>query len=350
MIYEQREMLVARLVSGHFRFKIDGEIFVLKSPSPDTIVEASELYFRVLEQALSEEVYTSDDALDLMIEEKLWSTELAKEMDTLSKDIDKLKKELYRAAYRSGERLKIKKYLSKAKERLEELAVLKNSLNTITAEYIASSAKTRFLLGDSLYRVDGSKYWLVPSWDAPDNKLDKVIEKYSELSLSEEQIREIARTEPWRSLWACRKSGSPIFAVPTSAFSNDQKNVVLWSNIYDNIYEADDCPPDDFFEDNDMIDGWLLIKSEARKKNQSQSLAESFTQNEKIKNSQEIYIPADSKEDVARIADLNDEMAKATKRKRSDAIRRKGSANEVELPDVAQRLSMQMAQMQFNKG
>jgi hypothetical protein len=166
---------------------------------------------------------------------------------------------------------------------------------------------------------------------------------YQEHILPEDKVRELARTEPWRSLWVLKESDTfNMFHNADRELSINQKNLLVWSNMYDNIQESTECPPDSVINDDYMLDGWFLIQKKQRDKDKSEADFESGTSSEKIKNANEVFLPAKTKDDIQRISDMNDMKSKMVKKQRNEVIKEKESVTQQELPDERQRIQ-QMA-------
>jgi hypothetical protein len=68
----------------------------------------------------------------------------------------------------------------------------------------------------------------------------------------------VARTDPWRGVWAARRAEAGVFGKPACDLTDEQRSVVGWSLLYDGARECPDCPPDDVLTDDDAFDGWLI--------------------------------------------------------------------------------------------
>ena len=71
--------------------------------------------------------------------------------------------------------------------------------------------------------------------------------------------------------------------------------------------------------------------------------------NDKIVDSDEVFIKPTSSEDVERINEMNSTRGKMIKRQRSEQVRREGSVKQQDLQDVRQDLRMQANQQQIEK-
>ena len=70
--------------------------------------------------------------------------------------------------------------------------------------------------------------------------LNKIIEQLNSADISPEQFRDIVRSYSWRTYWIANKEN--IFGIPAIEYSEDQKTLISYSNMYDNILEHPECP------------------------------------------------------------------------------------------------------------
>ena len=122
--------------------------------------------------------------------------------------------------------------------------------------------------------------------------------------------------------------------------------------MYDNIFESPECPPDDVIQDDDALDGWLIVQRRKREEDQKRSAAENIIGNSKISNADEVFIMTDpsSAKDVNQ---LNDPIARANQKSRLKELRSREKAGKSmtkhsKLKDVRQRVQME-ANSKFSK-
>ena len=174
--------------------------------------------------------------------------------------------------------------------------------------------------------------------------LNYVVEEWQNSFLSDNQVRELARNEPWKSLWIVREnSKSKLFNTSDdSDLTYNQKNLIVWSQMYDNIQESLDCPNKDVIEDDDMLDGWFIIQSKKRDQEKAEKELENNTQSDKIKNASEVFVIADKNEnDIDRINSMNNIHAQNIKQQRDAMIQKHGVVHQGNLPDERLRRQMQ---------
>ena len=127
--------------------------------------------------------------------------------------------------------------------------------------------------------------------------------------------------------------------LPAADWTDDQKMLITFAKMYDNAYQSMECPSDEVFEDDDMFDGWMIDQRRTREKEQKQKELDS-TKN--IPDSaQEVFIFAPTREDAAKVYDLNDTAGRMKIKQRNDMIEKLGSVEAKDLPDTKMELRNQ---------
>ena len=107
-----------------------------------------------------------------------------------------------------------------------------------------------------------------------------------------------------------------------------------------------DCPSDSVINDDDMLDGWFIIQNKKQDKERAESELESRVSNDKISNSEEVFVFAETQQDVDAINSVNSYQAQMVKKERMEVLQQKGEAQDLDFRD--QRLKMtQMSNEQF---
>jgi hypothetical protein len=340
MKYHEREFFVSMIRSGKIFVEKNDILLEIKPLTIDQSFHACRIYQKSYERALSEEFMTEDDLSTWMIENNLWTPHEDKITDKMNKDIEKLKVEIYKS-YGNEKLTKSIRFNLRALEfTLNSHLSKKHVYYTNTCEGIASRDKLEWTIKNTTYYKDNL-------YDFYDIDLEYIISEFQENILSEKKCREIARTEPWRSFWITRNnSNTKLFANSEDyELTYNQKNILVWSQMYDNIQESVDCPVDDIIQDDDMLDGWFIEQRDKREKEKLQKeLENSSLKNEKIKNSQEVFVVADSedKQRINLIEKMNDPQAKGIKNQRFNAIKQSDqSIDDHKLPDKQLEIMMQ---------
>jgi hypothetical protein len=271
----------------------------------------------------------------------LWSDEDEEKIEALKRDIEKLKVGIYENRNKDSNREQIRKYIRAAEKQLSEQVDKKHSFTSNTCEGVAMLEKSFDFIKICTY-YGGEKY------DFKGLSVEFVLHLFHDKILSEKQTREVARNDPWRSIWMLRDSNSyKLFANEGRELSVDQKNLLVWSRMYDNIQESMDCPDDDVVEDDDLLDGWFIVQRKKRESEKAESDFDNSTKNDKIKNSQEIFMVPSNQKEAEKIEALNNINAKMVKKQRIAVTKQQGGAKASEFPDA--KLDMQQKSNQMFK-
>ena len=153
------ELFLSRIISGNLYFKYDNKSYWIKCPTSLEKYMAQIIYEESYKNALEEGLYTDDQILNMLIENKIWNAEKEKELETTKKDIDILKEELFKNYFKSETRNRTRKMIEIAKIRIMELFEEKNQYHYLSCSGYASTARTRYLVGFSLRRSNGAKVY-----------------------------------------------------------------------------------------------------------------------------------------------------------------------------------------------
>lgn len=350
MEYHEKDSLIARIVSGTVRCHTRNGLLILRSPTREQRYIAQEIYREALEDGEIDELFNDASILEMLESRGLWDDDKEKLVKKIEKDLEDFKVKLFQMTFRSKEKEAVRKLIATAKEKLSVLLMERHAYDHATLAGAAQMARTRYLIAACLTYSDGTA--LMPteaSWHKAEYGpiLEEAIECVVANKISEKVFRELSRSEPWRSIWNGRKSEGSVFGVPACDLTEDQRSLQMFSLMFDNIYEHPECPSEDVINDDDTLDGWLILQRRERDKSNRKKGAEGLIGNEKIANSQEVYIMVDTAEDAAAINELNDAGAMAIKKQRQAIIDKQGEVNELELPDVKQDLRMATTQAQM---
>jgi len=339
MKQHEREFFISRIRSGMYMIKHDKITLKIYSPTIEEEYELNEAYLNAYNEALEDGIMTIEATLDMMKERGLWSEEDDKHLVEVPKAIERLKVEAFKARNNELKLVDIKKYLRIREKQLRELTERKFSLQENTCEGIAAVHKsTEFMkmctfLNKEVYEFDGD--------------MNDVLNKYYAMILSESTIRDLARNEPWRSLWIMNEDGVfNLFQKNDRQLTIDQRNILVWSKMYANVHESAEAPADDVIADDDMLDGWFIIQKEKRDSEKAKNEMESATTNEKIKNAGEVFVMAKTPKDIERVNSMNDINANIKRQQRLAIAKKQGVVETGEFADERMQVS-QMSNEQF---
>jgi hypothetical protein len=326
----EREYFVSRLRTGFYIIN-DGETKIkVVTPTVEQEYESNEVFMDSYNRCVADGFLTEDEMLEWMIEKGLWSEDKQNQFNKIEKDIESFKVELFQNRSKEAERERIRKILNGAKTLKAELSREKEEYFSNTCEGIALNDKNVTMF-EWCCLVDGEPYKF------PNDNAFQLYFMWISKILREHQVRELARTDPWSSFWALRGQG-PLFK-NKEQLTIDQKNILIWSQMYDNIQESMDCPPKSVIEDDDMLDGWMILQRQKSESEKAKSELETKMNNSKIAQSDEVFIFTDNKKDAQDINDMNSFGAKKIKQQRMALISSKGEAQDLDFKDQKIRVS-----------
>lgn len=328
------ELLIARIIAGFIRFNYKDKIYLIKHPERHDRYIAEEIYQEALVDASVEGLYTDHEINDMLIEHGIWNDEKEELLEKLNKEIEELKVNLYKNFYKDKESAAIRKVLLVAKIDRVNLFSEKYSYIHISATGYASTLKTKYLVGSSLYHQYGDRVFTKSSfWKNRSDLLDEAVVFYNQSKLGDEKLRQLAKSSVWKSYWNVKKSESSIFGIPIIDLDDERRSLITWSQLYDNIAEHPEVPPDDLVQDDDALDGWMISQKKERDLKKGQNSVDSSL-SDKVKNSSEIFIVAHSQKERERIESMNTPEVMAIKRSRQKTILEKGEVTDLEFADV----------------
>jgi len=344
MNIHEREFFVSTIRSGKVIIKVKDLILEILPLTLDQLLESNLIYNSVFLESYRDDLMTEYEMQEWMSDTGLWTFEDEQKTDSLKKDMERLKIEIYNNRYERKNREEIRKYLRVCEEHLSKHLSEKSFYFQNTRESYALTEKISWVIRNTTY-CNNELY------DFSSISFSYVLDEWQNSILSEKQIRELAREEPWKSFWSIKSStNAPLFKdIRKYELTTNQKNLVLWSQIYDSIQESIECPEDIFIKDDDVLDGWFIAQSQKRKKEQiEREMNENELKNEKIKNSNEVFVVTSDKERAARVNMMNDPAAAAIKKQRFQIIKDKKTVKQSDLPDEKLALQMQINNLKRN--
>lgn len=358
-----RDRLAARLVSGHETLLLDHDgaarPFGLRPPAPRDRLAAADAAARVRAEAAFAGVPAEADVLALLRARGLWTDKDDYEYKTAAENVDKLKVGMY-LAKSAREREAGRAALEKTRGLLRALAARRGEGRERTAEGLAEAARVRALVGRCLERPDGSPAFPHGYEQDRSSLLDAACAAYAQTRAAEAELREVARTEPWRSVWSAREAcGGAVFAGPASALTDEQRLLVVWTRMYDAAAQDPDGPDDAAAADDDLFDGWLIHRRRQREGDAARDRVGRAIQNEKIAGAGEVFVCAAapgeavtglSPAELAAVEGMNTPEAARLKAQRAAQVAKAGALHEAQLADVNQMLKAEVARRAAQQG
>lgn len=327
MKQHEREYFISRIRSGVYYIESQGKSICIKPPTIEDEFFINEKFKQEYDKCLEEGLKTEDEIVDWMTSKGLWTHEDDQREEGLKKDIERLKREIYNNRHRSNLREQIRKGIRAGEKQLLDMIEKKSKYFSNSCEGIANLAKvSEFFKRCSFYNNT--------LCDFDEHRIEILSKTYYESILTEPKIRELARNEPWRSTWVLRDSNAyDLFKNGDRQLSPDQKSLLVWSRMYDNVYESSESPSEEVIKDDDLLDGWFAVQAQQKKDQAMQSELDDKLSNPKIANSSEVFLMADNRKDAQKINELNSHHGKVLKKQRFNQIKRQGTVNQDQLSD-----------------
>lgn len=341
-----REKLINRICSGQIILKLGRRRYWVKPLSARLRYLACEIYDQAYEDGINAGLMNDNQLLEFLVINNFWNIEQENKLNELNNSTEDLKTKLCQLTFRSVEKEAVRKVLNHQKQETEQLLSQKHQYDFLSARGYAQLTKSRFMLAVSLFNKQGRVF--KKFWTAYPDILDQIIIIYTKQRITESQFRELARTEPWRGIYYCKKANLNIFAKPAIELSEEQKNLLVWSSIYDNVYESPDCPNEEVINDDDALDGWFILQKRKRDVELNRRSGEQMlTNNKRINGADEVYLVANTPEDAKKIYAMNDTTGRVTTKQLFKTIETQGMVSDLDRPDTRQKL--QMAVNQFTR-
>ena len=348
MLPHERDFFISRIKSGYIRLKSNNIVYKFKINN-DLYYEADEIYYETYDKGINSKLPTDDDIYKFLVSKKIWNDDEEERLKNgIPKYIENVKVEMYNSIDRTEDVNRMKLYLNKAKEELYKIFEIRHQFDYLSAAGTALYARWQFLVENCVTLINGDKV----NWNIiqPHDILN--ILNYN--NIAEEQIRDIARNEPWSSVWAISKKTGNIFNDCVADYTDDQKRLVSWSIMYDNVKEQEDAPTQEVIDDDDCFDGWMIVKN---RNNKIESDRERFEKKlGKNANAQEIFVPVkcmttpddEYREDASTVFNMNNPLTHSIINARIEAVKN-GPLKAAELPDIKSNINMELNRMQANK-
>jgi hypothetical protein len=314
-----------RIIRGRYPLRVGDSVFLFTEPDSALIAESYGKYDEVYAVAWGDGAYTEGELEALLLEQGIWSPFEDRMMKQKQDRIDELKLQAYHSFLNKKELGKTRRQIRFVEEEVENMLRTKHKLDSMSCHTIAETARMRWLISNSISgQVDSQK----------------LLDVYNENILGTVEVREVAKLPQWRNMWGASEK-CRLFDKLAVDLSSDQLSLISYSKMYDNVYEHPERPVEDLIMDNDCLDGWFVFQKRKVEKQKTEKEVDSVIRNPKIRNSQEVYVMASSKEDAERINNMNSAHSQNIMKQRSQMIEDKGRVKQGQFTDVKQEIEMQ---------
>lgn len=291
---------LSRLIDGYYNIHIGKYKLKVVPTSIDIENKAEKYYEHIIDELKydnNEDWLAEDRRLFILQYHNIWLPEQEKQIEQSFKDIDKLKVQLYYNFHLVDTKKLIKDKLTQIQNEINSLHYQKYTFYEFTKESYASMLKNRYIIENTVYYKDdlffkikkrNRLYYF--------NRINSLME-----DLSVKNIRDLVNTEEWKNLWGA--ANTQVFDKPILKCNKEQKMAISVSQMLDNIRQHPKCPDEDIIKDSDALDGWIIHQNEEQKKEKRKQDIENSI---KDKNAGEVFIMANSPEEIKSVMSLND--------------------------------------------
>ena len=333
MLGHIQETLIYRILSGKTLLTVNGIKLEIITPTLALMYESCQLYEQYFNTS---RIFTKEELKEHLISKGIVKREELDFLTKCDKLIEQFQKDLYANFENKSTVNSLRSYIKKTRQ--EELNIYGKlaKYETYTKEGLANYAKSLFLIRNTVYHsAKPYKFKRV--------KPERILNELNMVNIGPRQIRDLSKNNQWLNMWYALKDYN---LFPEGVGISIEKQLLLtWSKIYDNIRDSPDCPTGEIIEDNDAIDGWLLIQKENKKVEKRDEHYKS-----KLGNAQEVFILTKDKEEIDRVNNMNSSYSKQLRDSRLNQIYQHGTIAHGRLADVKQDLMMQQVQMGVKHG
>jgi hypothetical protein len=346
MLDHEKATIVEKILSGVVFFRTRKEIYKIVTPTKETRGLADFLANEASQDLNFSQLITKQELKETLNSKGIWTYEDESKLKTSEDAIEDMQISIYKNFFNSKAKDSLKRRLTGLRKAISQANEKKSSLENVTLEAYFDFIKDRFIIGMSLYDINNGKIYDAESFFDQDSlMLDKAYDAWiTEYSMFP-HLREVSRTNPWKSYWDSCQNNS-VFGPSTSGLNVFQRNIILFSKMYDNARQSQEVPPDEVFEDDDAFDGWMAVQRKEAKKNRAKNNADKISGQK----GDEIFMVT-SKEDKDKVFNLNDHHERMSIKNKLSEVRSAGGEEirEAQLSDVKMRLQKELAEMVTNR-
>jgi len=326
--------------------------FILRVPTPEENARAALVYEIALQRVTAMGFLSNDEVITSMIAIGKWTEKKEQEIEGLKKDITTIRRGLLDFLFNTDKLERARTMLRNAEKALIERLNAKQKLLEISAESQALLQQQRYLISKIAEASDGTPLW--SSGDMfDDEKNIALIQRFCSIFFESQipvaTIRQIARSNNWRATWNVAKITGRLFGKDSTEWSSTQKELVYWSGVYDNVYEAYERPPSIVIEDDDLLDSWFLRQHDKIENRTDKAFGTCDIKTTKKVGRQEQFIMTDRK-GAERVYRMNDPLSRAKIQSRQLVLKKQSSVLEQNMPDSQREIRQQITQMQQQRG
>lgn len=330
-------LYLSRILSGFYIFIYNEQKYKLVYPDINLKYQA-EIYAQdEYDKNKYNEWISEKEIIYFLIDLGMWTLDGDHKLNKIEQDIDNTKIELYKSFLNPTKQKTIRKQLDKLKNQYNRLYTVRHSFDYITIEGYCNNIKNDYILANSILNMDNKLVFDCDN-DVDGFLLKNISSHLSQNSLEISTFKKIARSALWRNYWSANKNN--LFDKPVINWTDEQKTLVVLTKMYDSVSEHPESPPDLVIEDDDMLEGWMILQRKENEKEKNKRRNEKVLPG-KLNNAQEVFLMANSKEEAQNIYSMNDQQSIGIIKERQNLLSKGHSIKEQNLPDVQRDIILQ---------
>lgn len=325
-----------RILSGKVFVRVSDDLVCVHPPDAELRYLADFLSQDVYDEAIRAGSLTLQELEIFLRSEGLWSKDDEDLLEIISRDLEQLRVEYFRAFCYKSRLPAIKAEITSRQNHMQRLS----NKRLYLAEYTADSAQ---VLWRESYILERTAKLTGGERAADKHGINKVLAARRAAALPDITIRQLAKSDDWRPRWLAMKKGVNPFL--SSELTVEQATLVTWSAMYDSIHESMECPDDDVIKDDIALDGWLIEQSRKRR-------AEKIEEQSKG-DAPEVFIPLNNRSTGKLtsndVMSMNTPAAKAKFKHKMNELKERGSMKEFDYSGSRQEMQMYANKQGFNR-
>lgn len=335
---------ITRILSGYLIFFYNGDRYELQYPSNSLRYESHLIYNNIINDEKYAEWIREENLNKVLIMLGLWNKDTEKNISKIEKQIENYKVDIYNNFLNKENKEKIRNNLRNMEDSLNRILNTKSEFSSNTLEGYASSIKNEYIISNTLYK---NKKLVFNNNENKNNSsyqyFNALVNEINQHIISIKTYKAIARHNTWRSIWNCNKNN--IIDRPAMDWTEEQKSLINLTKMYDSIYEHPESPDEKVIEDDDALDGWLILQR--RKNAKAKTQQDLDNSNPHLKKAQEVFVIANQKEDIEEVFGLNSPEGMHRMKEKFGFIKTtidQSEINDLSLPDVQREARSQLAE------
>jgi hypothetical protein len=319
-----------RILSGKLIFTYQNKEYELRNQEATLKYKANLIFQSIMNDEKYNDWMRAEYLENYMTSLGMWNKEMTLFMKNSEKSIDDLKVSLFGSRFNTKQADRTRKTLASIRSKVNDLSDKKASFYNNTLEGYAESIKYEYLITNTIYHNDKKVFKNFSSDQNSYTEFTGLINEINKHTLNAAIYRKIARSELWRSYWNVGKE--KVFNNAIVDWSDEQRSLVSFSTMYDSVYNHPEKPPDSVINEDDSLDGWMILQyRNAEKAKQQEQITGG---NSQMAKAQEVFVFTDSQEGIDQVMEMNSSDSIAIMQDRFRVINKVGNIDHQSLPDI----------------